>query len=283
MTAPAPSVTQCLECNAPLLHAETQGLCARCLLKMGLASQFGENSVGDAGRRKLVPPPMFPFDFGGYRMLRLLGRGGMGAVYEAEELESGRRVALKVLGHSLDSPDTRKRFLREGRLAASINHPNSVYVYGTEEIDDTPVITMELVPGGTLHERVKASGPLPSGEAVEVIIQVMAGLEAAHTAGILHRDIKPSNCFLEPGGTVKIGDFGLSISTLARGDSALTLAGSILGTPDFSSPEHLRGEALDIRADIYSVGVTLYYLLTGRAPFQAENMVALLANVLDKP
>jgi uncharacterized RDD family membrane protein YckC len=285
MTSPAPSasVTQCLECNAPLSPAETQGLCARCLLKMGLASQFGENSVGDAGRRKLVPPPLFPFDFGAYRVLRLLGRGGMGAVYEAEDSASGRRVALKVLGHSLDSADTRKRFLREGRLAASINHPNSVYVYGTEEIDDTPVITMELVPGGTLQERVKAGGPLPIGEAVDVILQVMAGLEAAHTAGILHRDIKPSNCFLEPGGTVKIGDFGLSISTLARGDSALTMAGSILGTPDFSSPEQLRGEALDIRADIYSVGVTLYYLLTGRAPFQAENMVALLANVLDKP
>ena len=90
----------------------------------------------EAGARQLVPPPMFPFEFGGYRMRRLLGRGGMGAVYEAEDTSSRRRVALKVLGHSLDSPDTRKRFLREGRLAASINHPNSVYVYGTEEIDE---------------------------------------------------------------------------------------------------------------------------------------------------
>src|SRR4051794_40120781 len=224
-TAPAGSVTHCLECSAPLSHAETQGLCARCLLKMGLASQFGENSIGDAGRRKLVPPPMFPFDFGGYRVLRLLGRGGMGAVYEAEELASGRRVALKVLGHSLDSADTRKRFIREGRLAASINHPNSVYVYGTEEIDGAPVITMELVPGGTLHERVKQNGPMPIAGAVDAILQIIAGLEAAHAVGILHRDIKPSNCFIEPSGTVKIGDFGLSISTLSRGDSALTMAG----------------------------------------------------------
>ena len=280
MTTPP---TACLECDAPLSPAETQGLCARCLLKMGLASQFGSTSISDAGTRKFVPPPLFPFDFGSYRVTRLLGRGGMGAVYEAEDTASGRRVALKVLGHSLDSPDTRKRFLREGRLAASVNHPNVVYVYGTEEIDATPVITMELVPGGTLHERVKDGGPLPVGEAVDVILQIIAGLEAAHAAGILHRDIKPSNCFLEPGGAVKIGDFGLSISTLARGDSALTLAGSILGTPDFSSPEQLRGEALDVRSDIYSVGVTLYYLLTGRAPFKAENMVALIATVLDKP
>jgi len=116
----SPSATHCLECNALLSPGETQGLCARCLLKMGLASQFGETSVADAATRKFVPPPMFPFDFGNYRMLRLLGRGGMGAVYEADDLATGRRVALKVLGHSLDSAETRKRFLREGRLAASI-------------------------------------------------------------------------------------------------------------------------------------------------------------------
>jgi uncharacterized RDD family membrane protein YckC len=223
-----------------------------------------------------------PFEFGEYRILRLLGRGGMGAVYEAEDLSSGRRVALKVLGHSLDSPETRKRFLREGRLAASINHPNTVYVYGTEEIEGAPVITMELLPGGTLHDRVKAEGPLPIAEAVDAILQVIAGLEAAHAVGILHRDIKPSNCFFEPGGTVKVGDFGLSISTLSRGDSALTIAGSVLGTPEFSSPEQLRGEELNVRSDIYSVGVTLYYLLTGKTPFQAENLVQLLASVLDK-
>ncbi|MEQ1858672.1 MAG: protein kinase [Chthoniobacteraceae bacterium] len=274
--------THCLECNAPLSPAETQGLCARCLLRAGLATQRIDGSIGSAGARTLVAPPEFPFDFGSYRVLRLLGRGGMGAVYEAEDSASGRRIALKVLGHSLDSADSRKRFIREGRLAAAINHPNSVYVYGTEEIDDTPVITMELVPGGTLHDRVKAGGPMPVGEAVDAILQVIAGLEAAHTAGILHRDVKPSNCFIEPGGAVKVGDFGLSISTLSRGDSALTAAGSILGTPAFSAPEQLRGEALDVRADIYSVGVTLYYLLTGRAPFEGENLVALLATVLEK-
>ena len=101
--------------------------------------------------------------------------------------------------------------------------------------------------------------------------------------GILHRDIKPANCFIEPSGTVKVGDFGLSISTVSRDDSALTLAGSILGTPEFSSPEQLRGEELNLRSDIYSVGMTLYYLLTGKTAFRAENVVQLLAAVLDKP
>jgi uncharacterized RDD family membrane protein YckC len=283
MSSAASLVTRCLECDTPLSLSETQGLCGRCVLKIGLVSQFGVTPTVKAGAGKATPPPQFPFDFGGYRVLCLLGRGGMGAVYEAEELESGRRVALKVLGHSLDSPDTRKRFLREGRLAASINHPNSVYVYGTEEIDETPVITMELVPGGTLQERVKEGGPLPVGEAVDAILQIIAGLETAHAVGILHRDIKPANCFIEPSGTVKVGDFGLSISTVSRGDSALTLAGSILGTPEFSSPEQLRGEELNVRSDIYSVGMTLYYLLTGKTAFRAENVVQLLAAVLDKP
>ncbi len=274
--------THCLECNAPLTTAETQGLCARCLLKMGFASQLAGGSSLPASPGNSGPPPMMPFSFGDYRIERLLGKGGMGAVYEAEDTASGRRVALKALGHSLDSPDTRKRFLREGRLAASINHPNTVYVYGTEEIEGAPVITMELIPGGTLQERVKEGGPMPVSAAVDAILQIIAGLEAAHAVGILHRDIKPSNCFIDPSGMVKVGDFGLSISTTSRGDSALTMAGSVLGTPEFSSPEQLRGEALDLRADIYSVGMTLYYLLTGQTAFRGENVVQLLATVLDK-
>jgi serine/threonine protein kinase len=207
----------------------------------------------------------------------------MGTVYEAEHLESGRIVALKVLSHALDSGEARKRFLREGRLAASINHPNSVYVYGTEEIEGTPAISMELVPGGTLVERVEKEGPMPVTAAVDAILQIIAGLDAAHAIGILHRDIKPSNCFIDTDGTVKIGDFGLSISTAARGDTALTVAGSFMGTPAFSSPEQLRGEELNVRSDMYSVGVTLFYLLTGRTPFHSDNMVQLLATVLEKP
>jgi hypothetical protein len=281
-TTQTSSPTHCLECNATLSPAEAQGLCARCLLKMGLADQLGQPSIADAATRKLVPPPLFPFDFGGYHVTRLLGRGGMGAVYEAEHRESGRRVALKVLGHTIDSPEMRKRFLREGRLAAAVNHPNSVYIFGTEEIDATPVIAMELVAGGTLKDEMKRRGPLPFREAVDAILQVISGLEAAQSGGVLHRDVKPANCFIAPDGTVKVGDFGLSVSTVATHDSQLTASGMMLGTPSFAPPEQLRGDDLDVRADIYSVGATLYALLTGHAPFEGDNAIQVVAAVLDK-
>lgn len=221
--------------------------------------------------------------FGGYLIHRQIGAGGMGAVFEAEHLESGRRIALKILGRALDSADDRKRFLREGRLAASLNHPNTVYVYGTEEVHGTPIITMELVEGGTLQDRVQRHGPMPPAAAADAILHVIAGLEAAHAAGILHRDIKPTNCFVDLDGTVKVGDFGLSISTVARTDTSVTLAGSFVGTPAFASPEQLRGDELDVRSDIYSVGVTLYYLLTGRLPFAGDNLVKLIATILERP
>lgn len=142
---------------------------------------------------------------------------------------------------------------------------------------------MELVAGGTLQDRVQQSGPLPVTQAVDMILQVINGLEAAAAIGVLHRDVKPSNCFIEPEGTVKVGDFGLSISTLARAETNLTVAGAFLGTPAYCSPEQLRGEALDVRSDIYAVGVTLYYLLIGQTPFADDNMVKLLATVLERP
>jgi uncharacterized RDD family membrane protein YckC len=224
----------------------------------------------------------FPCEFGGYRLLGLLGRGGMGTVYEAEQIATGRRIALKMLGQQLDSPEMRQRFLREGRLAAGVSHPNSLYIFGSEEIESVPVITMEIAGSGTLKDKLKKRGPLPVTEAVDAILDVIAGLEAAVAAGVLHRDIKPSNCFVSPDGSVKIGDFGLSVSTLAKDDSYVTASGVIMGTPAYASPEQLRGDNLDVRADIYSVGATLFTLLTGRAPFEGENAVQVVANAVNK-
>jgi len=276
----------CPQCGAELPSNVPPELCPKCLLKAGMGTQpvTGPNGTVALPQKKAkshgLPQP--GDRFGHYRIVRLLGQGGMGAAFEADDLDSGRHVALKVLSHTLDSPEARERFFREGRLAASINHPNSVYVFGTEEIGGTPVIAMELVSGGTLQDRVRTQGPLPVGEAVDAVLQIITGLEAAQRIGILHRDVKPSNCFRDAEGTVKIGDFGLSISTAVRTEPALTSAGEFLGTPAFCSPEQLRGDELNARSDMYSVGATLFYLLTGRTPFEAKNTVQLLATVLEQ-
>jgi len=285
------TILSCKSCGVALPADAPEGLCPRCLVNAGLMTELAARNAATiaVAPSQRVPesvsastePTVSPRQlFGGYRIERALGKGGMGAVFEAEELASGRRVALKVLGHALDSSEARARFLREGRLAATVNHPNSVYIFGTEEIDSTPVITMELVSGGTLQQRVKERGPLPIAEAVDAIVQVIAGLEAAAEKGVLHRDVKPSNCFIDADGTVKVGDFGLSISMLVKAEVTLTASGMFLGTPAYASPEQLRGDELDARSDIYAVGVTLYFLLTGKTPFHSENMVQLVATVL---
>ena len=138
---------------------------------------------------------------------------------------------------------------------------------------------MELLAGGTLRDRVREQGPLPPAEAVDAILQIIAGLDAAQAGGILHRDIKPANCFIDRDGTVKVGDFGLSISTMARDVTQLTTTGTFRGTPQFAAPEQLKGDPLDVRADIYAVGATLYYLLTGQPPFDDTDLMALLTRV----
>ncbi len=273
----------CLECDSLLDPAIAGGLCPKCLLKLGVDNTtfFG---MGTGPAAKAAAPVEAPaaVKFGAYRVVHLLGKGGMGSVYEVEQEGTGRRLALKVLGQSLDNPQLRARFLREGQLAAAVRHPHVVGIIAAEEIEGVPVIAMELLHQGNLAEKVKREGPLPPAQAVEAVLQIIDGLQAAQTAGVLHRDVKPANCFISADGVVKVGDFGLSISTLAQGDLTLTLSGMTLGTPTFAAPEQLRGEDLDLRADIYSVGATLYYLLTGQVTHKADNVGALIAAVLTK-
>lgn len=231
------------------------------------------------------PPVDLPFlfspnqRFGPYVIVRPLGKGGMGQVYEADEIESGRRVAIKILSRGIADEEELERFLREGQLAASLSHPNCVYVFGTSEVQGFPVISMELVPEGTLKDRVVPDAPMGASAAVDAVLQVITGLEAAAAIGILHRDIKPSNCFVHRDGRVLVGDFGLSVAAHAPGERA----GTILGTPGFASPEQLRGDPLDVRSDIYSVGATLFYLLAGRAPFEDNSTTSLIARVAAEP
>jgi hypothetical protein len=220
-----------------------------------------------------------PEQVGGYRLLRQLGRGGMGAVYEAEDVGSGRRVALKLLAPEFaSSPLAVERFRREGQLASRIIHPRCVFVLAADEDAGRPYIVMELMPGETLKDLVEREGPLPPARAVELTLDLLAGLRETHGLGLIHRDVKPSNCFLQPDGRVKVGDFGLSKS-LAEA-SELTRTGTFVGTVLFASPEQVRKDKLDGRTDVYSAAATLYFLLTGRAPFESDDAMATMARIV---
>jgi hypothetical protein len=227
------------------------------------------------------PAIEMPAQVGDYRLLRELGRGGMGVVWEAEQAGTGRRVALKVLSPGLGSNDeTLARFLREGRSAAALSHPRSTFVFGAGEHAGQPYIIMELMPGRTLMDVIKDEGPLPVARAVDYLLDILAGLEAAHALGIVHRDVKPSNCFLDSDGRVKIGDFGLSKSLVS--DAALTRTGAFMGTPLFAAPEQVRGGQVDERTDIYAVGATLFYLIAGRGPFRGDP-TSVIAQIASDP
>jgi uncharacterized RDD family membrane protein YckC len=220
----------------------------------------------------------WPSAVGGFRLLRPLGTGGMGTVFEAEEEATGRRVAVKLIAPEFTSPDSLSRFRREGLLASRIVHPRCVFVLKAEEEAGRPYIVMELMPGRTLEDHVRERGPLPPAEAVAKILDVVEGLQEVHRHHVIHRDIKPSNCFLDADGRVKIGDFGLSRSLADEG--RLTRLGTFMGSPLFASPEQVRGDELDQGTDVYSAAATLYHLLTGRAPHQAGDLAATMARIV---
>jgi hypothetical protein len=233
------------------------------------------DEIGPAAADDEVPEAV-----GGYRLLRLLGAGGMGRVYEAEG-PGGERVAVKLLSPGVaDSPTALERFRQEGRLASRVAHPRCVFVRTADQDAGRPYIVMELMTGATLKDLVEGAGPLEPAQAVAHVLDVIEGLEEAHHAGVLHRDVKPANCYLDADGRVKVGDFGLSRSVVAA--SHLTRTGGFVGTPLFASPEQLKGERLDARTDVYSVAATLYYLLTGRAPFQHADGATVVARAVSE-
>lgn len=230
-----------------------------------------------------IAPEPAPKTIGGYRLLRLLGAGGMGAVYEAELPGSNRHVAVKLLSSRLaSSPTSVERFKQEGQLASQLAHPRCVFVLAADADGGRPYIVMELMPGDTLKDVVDKRGPLPPEEAITHILDVIDGLAEAHRVGMIHRDMKPSNCFLTADGRVKVGDFGLSKSLVGTRNHHLTQSGAFLGTVLFASPEQIRGEPLDYGSDVYSVCATLYYLLCGQAPFHHESVTAVLAKAISE-
>jgi tRNA A-37 threonylcarbamoyl transferase component Bud32 len=267
-TAACPSCGKALEPNAP------QGLCPTCLLEAGFPT-----GTGTAGSARFVPPKIeeLAAKFSGLEILEFVGQGGMGAVYKARQRQLDRIVALKILppqaGRGLDFAE---RFAREARALAKLNHPHIVTLYEFGRADGLFYFLMEFVDGLNLRQ-VLAAGRLAPKEALAIVPQVCDALQYAHDRGIVHRDIKPENILLSKEGGVKIADFG--VAKIVGQDSSenvgkpageavdLTQAGSTLGTPQYMAPEQLKNSGdVDHRADIYSLGVVLYQMLTGELP-----------------
>jgi len=226
-----------------------------------------------------------------YEIIGPLGAGGMGEVYLARDTRLDREVAIKVLPEEFASDEERlRRFEREAKTLASLNHPNVAGIHGMDQVQDTCFIAMELVQGEDLSQRIER-GALPLDEALEVCRQIATGLEAAHEAGVVHRDLKPANIRCTPAGVVKILDFGLAKplnldtsrpgSSSAQVDSfAMTAEGRILGTPTYMSPEQARGKPIDRRTDIWAFGCVLFECLTGKRAFGGDNMSDVTASIL---
>jgi len=226
-----------------------------------------------------------------YKVIEKIGQGGMGEVYRATDTKLNRDVALKILPEQFASDSQRMgRFQREAEVLASLDHPNIGQIYGIEEAGQTKALVLQLIEGPTLAEKI-AQGPIPIEEALKIALQITEGVEAAHEKGVIHRDLKPANIKITPEGQVKILDFGLAkalegempASDLSQSPTltqAATLAGVILGTAAYMSPEQARGKPVDKRTDIWAFGAVLFEMLTGRRTFEGEDVADTLASVL---
>jgi WD40 repeat protein len=248
---------------------------------------FGQGDTpADFELRGVLAPQQTPEELGAigpYRIKRILGRGGMGVVFEAEDPQLQRPVALKLMKPSLAASETaRRRFLREARAAASIHHDHVVTIYQVGEHRGIPYLAMPLLGGETLTARLARDGKLPLDAVLQIAGEIAAGLAAAHEQGVVHRDVKPDNVWLEEtpsGPRVKILDFGLA--QVADPETRLTRLGTLGGTPAYMAPEQARGEPVDHRADLFSLGCTIYEMCTGRAPFSGPDPVSTLMSVAE--
>jgi formylglycine-generating enzyme required for sulfatase activity len=232
---------------------------------------------------KKTKDPLIGKRIGGFRILSLRGEGAMGKVYKAEQISLEREVALKILPNRLakKQPDFLDRFLREAKLAAQISHPNIVQVHEAGEYKGISYIAQEFVRGSSLADIIIRRGPMAENQAYSIVLQAAQGLLAGEKLNMVHRDIKPDNLLLTLDGIVKVADFGLAKSS--GSDSMITQASQILGTPAFMSPEQARSLPVDQRSDMYSLGATLYQMLTGTVPFRGENPLTTLMMHMEKP
>lgn len=222
-----------------------------------------------------------PRKLGRYDIVRVLGKGAMGVVYEGKDPQIGRRVAIKtargdVMGHPDGAKEMLERFLREARAAGILNHPNIITIYDVGEEDGTAFIAMEFVEGEDLAGHIASRRRYPINEAVSLIASLCEGLACAHDQGIVHRDIKPANIMLPKNGPAKIADFGIARVS----DSHLTQEGALIGTPSYMSPEQFMGHPVDGRSDLFSLTIILYELLTGERPFAGEAFSTIMHHVI---
>src|SRR6516162_7734651 len=217
---------------------------------------------------------------GRYEIVGELGRGAMGVVYRAKDPTIGRTVALKTLRldvHGLDTGEMVRRFQNEARAAGLLNHPNIVTIYDAGEQDGIFYIAMELIEGTTLHELLHEKHILAADEVVHLAHEICKGLDYAHSHGIVHRDVKPANIMITSRGAVKIMDFGI-----AKAGGSVTSTGQVLGTPNYMSPEQVKGRPLDGRSDLFSFGVILYEMLTGEKPFSGQNVTTIIYKIVNE-
>ena len=248
--------------------------------------------AGDVDLLAILNPPELPGELGrlgGYRVLSILGKGGMGAVFEAEDPHLRRRIALKVMLPKMAAkPSAKARFFREARAQAAVEHLHVVAIHQVGEDNGVPFIAMPLLKGQMLSARLRQTPPLPLVEAVRMGREMALGVAAAHQKGLIHRDIKPGNVWLEGANQqVRLLDFGLA--RVATEDSdvdcpTLTGEGMVVGTPAYMSPEQGRSEEVDSRSDLFSLGVVLYQMTTGELPFKGSSTLAVLTSLaLDAP
>jgi eukaryotic-like serine/threonine-protein kinase len=268
---------KCPRCRAD--NPESSRFCGACAAPLGPAAESPQLSVTKTLQMQAQGLKPGALIAGKYKILDEIGQGGMGVVYRAEDLKLKRSVALKFLPpHLMDSTELRERFLIEAQAAAALSHPNICVIHEVGEDQDHSFIAMEYVEGETLRDKVK-KGPLKTEEALDITIQVAAGLGEAHRKGIIHRDIKSANIMVTDKGQAKVMDFGLA---KLRGGSSITKSQTTIGTVAYMSPEQARGGELDQRTDIWSLGVVLYEMLTGKLPFQGDHDQTVIYSILHK-
>ena len=271
----------CPQCS--YANLERSVTCAKCATPLPLSDQTlvtggqgwsvpaGDVVISPSGFGQLDPGTILG---GRYEIVRLLGQGGMGAVYQAYDRELERQVALKLIRSDLAAnPEILKRFKQELILARQITHKNVIRIFDLGQADGFKFITMDYIEGEDLQSLLRRKKKLEPAEAVNIIAQTCRALEAAHAEGVIHRDLKPQNIMLDKRGRAYVMDFGIARSTLAPG---MTQAGALIGTPDYMSPEQAKGQTLDARSDLFSVGIIFYEMLAGQTPFPADTTMGKL-------